>query len=130
MIVEEQPFLVLAQPDGVDVAQPRVGASQPEQRFRDLRNQHRRRVMALQHAVGLRFDVAFDFHIGAELVADRVLQVSCPVMRLAQCHGAIDLEVEADREPAADLLGVEMVDGEVPPAGDEHDLLEHGFAVE
>ena len=53
-----------------------------------------------------------------------------PRGRGAEAHGAVDLDVEADRERSVEILHGDVVDGQPPPRRDEHHPLQDGLVVE
>ena len=57
------------------------------------------------------------------------LQSVRDVVRRAERHGAVDLEVDADGQPAAEIVHGDMVHGEAGTARDHHDLVAHAFIV-
>src|SRR5277367_5988034 len=77
-----------------------------------------------------RFDMGFHFDVGAQFVFDRVFQLGRHLMRLAQTHPALDLEIERDAGAALDTLDCDVMDEQTPPARDHLHPLEHGFIVE
>ena len=52
--------------------------------------------------------------------------MSCAAVEL---HVAVDFEVDADRQLAAEIVHGDMVDGEAGIAGDHHDALAHALIV-
>ncbi len=76
-----------------------------------------------------RFDVGVDLDVLAELVADVPLQLLGDVVGGRQRHLAVDFEIDADGELAAEIVHGDMVDGETGIAGDHHDAFAHALIV-
>ena len=76
-----------------------------------------------------RLDMGIDFDVRAEFVADLVLQRVGDVVRRRQRHVAVDFEVDADGQLAAEVVHRDVMDGEAGIAGDHHDAFAHAFIV-
>ena len=76
-----------------------------------------------------RLDMGVDLDVLAEILADAALQLVGDVVRRGQRHVAVDLEVDADGQLAAEIVHGDMVDGEAGIAGDHHDALAHALIV-
>ena len=77
-----------------------------------------------------RLDMGLDLDVGPELLAQRRLQPVGDLVRAAEREPAVDLEIERDRQPAADRMHGDMMHRERAVARDHHDALEHGLVVE
>ena len=76
-----------------------------------------------------RLDMGVDLDVLAEFLADVPLQLLGDVVGGVQRHLAVDFEVDADGELAAEIVHGDMVDGEAGIAGDHHDALANALVV-
>ena len=76
-----------------------------------------------------RLDVGVDLDVLAELVADAALQLMGDVVGGGERHLAVDLEIDADGELAAEIVHGDVVDGEAGIAGDHHDAFADALIV-
>src|ERR1700704_7196617 len=74
-------------------------------------------------------DVGVDLDILAEFLADAALQLMGNFVRGRQRHLAVDFEVDAHGELAAEVMHGNMVDGETGIAGDHHDAFAYALIV-
>ena len=56
-----------------------------------------------------RLDMRLDLDVGAEFVADRRLEFRGDGVSAADRHGSVELDVDADGEALADLLGDDVM---------------------
>ena len=71
-----------------------------------------------------------DLHVRSELLADRVFQPACDVVRGTKRKQTVDFEIEGDGEPALDLMHGDVVHRQRAIARGHHDPFEHGLVVE
>ena len=76
-----------------------------------------------------RLDMDVDLDVGAELLLDAALQRVGDVVGGVELHLAVDLEVDADDQLAAEVVHRDVVDGEAGIVRDHHDALAHGLVV-
>src|SRR4051812_9315511 len=77
-----------------------------------------------------RLDVGVDLDVRTEFGPDRRLQAVRLPMRRFQAHAAVYLKIEADAEPAAEVLHHDVVDEHAPARGDQHDALQDRLVIE
>jgi hypothetical protein len=111
VVVHEEPLAVAPYTDIVDVADATLAGDELAQHGLDFLFAAVGEVLAGQDPLRQRFDMAFDLDILAEFAADGRLKNSRFLMRLFQCHLAVDLEIETDRRADADTLDGQVMDG-------------------
>src|SRR5262249_39676283 len=101
----------------------------------DQRLAHRRDACGWGFAAGLvewlqRLDMGFDLDAWAQLLADGLFESGCHIMGPAGGKGAVQLEIERNRESSADRMYGDVMNSERAVARNHHDALEHRLVVQ
>ena len=112
--IDDLAFVGFAHPHVVDVADHAAFGRDLGERHLDRRDPLRRRFAAGGLRRLQRLDMGLDLDRGAEFLAERRFEPVGDVVGGAERKPAVDLEIERDRELAADVVHGDMVHGERP----------------
>ena len=74
--------------------------------------------------------MGFDLDVRTELVAQRLFEAACHVVRGGKRQRALDFEIDRYRQPAGNRLHGDVMNGKAAIARDHHDAFAHRFVVE
>src|SRR6266404_6344160 len=118
----------IAHPHAMDVMDRAIGG-EARQRGLDGFDALRRGIAANRQFRLQRLDVGVDLDVLAEFLADVPLQFMGDGVGCGERHIAVNLEIDADGELAAEIVHGDVVDGETGIAGNHHDAFAHTLVV-
>ena len=118
----------IAYPHAVDVMDRAIGG-EARQRALDGFDALRRGITTHRQFRFQRLDVGIDFDVLAEFLADVPFKLVGDGVGCGERHIAVDLEIDADGQLAAEIVHGDVVDRETGIAGDHHDTFAHTLIV-